>query len=134
MPIIIKISKTKPLEVKHAGRRIESLLLSFVRSPEAWGVTLCYSLRGKRGDEMSVSLAAGPRGRPDSSSNRGWVLQQAVLDSSEHPRTGPGEGRGADTHTSILLLVPPVLNGAMPIWTHSGKQFSPDLSLRPFGG
>lgn len=38
MPIIIKISKTKPLEVEHAGRRIESLLLRFVRSLEAWGI------------------------------------------------------------------------------------------------
>lgn len=90
MPIIIVISKAKLLEVKQV-RSIESMLLRFV--PEAWGVIRQgLKIEGKKGDEMILSLVELPQGNVDSTGNSGWVLQQAFLYSSEHPRAALGEG------------------------------------------
>lgn len=126
MPIIlIIISKAKLLEVKQV-KSIESMLLRFV--PEAWGVIRQgLKIEGKKGDEMILSLVELPQGNVDSTSNSGWVLQQAFLYSSEHPPNSPGGGSHAAIQALILFLFPPVLKSSMLIWTHLDKQFNPDL-------
>lgn len=92
MPIIIKISKAKPLELKPVERSIESLLLRFVL--EAWGVIqqdLKIDFEGEKGDEMILSLTELPRGgQTPPATETGYCSRRSCVPLSTLPHAGEG--------------------------------------------